>query len=76
MATPHINSKEGDFAKTVLMPGDPLRAKFIRSQRFQKDNVNGDLFYAVLSCSLEVCSVYLFSQTMNSWDFPGGSALK
>lgn len=29
MATPHITAKEGDFAKTVLMPGDPLRAKFI-----------------------------------------------
>ena len=29
MATPHISAKEGDFAKTVLMPGDPLRAKFI-----------------------------------------------
>lgn len=27
--TPHIEAKEGDFAKTVLMPGDPLRAKFI-----------------------------------------------
>ncbi len=27
--TPHINAKPGDFAKTVLMPGDPLRAKFI-----------------------------------------------
>ena len=27
--TPHINAKEGDFARTVLMPGDPLRAKFI-----------------------------------------------
>ena len=27
--TPHINAKNGDFAKTVLMPGDPLRAKFI-----------------------------------------------
>ncbi len=27
--TPHINAKYGDFAKTVLMPGDPLRAKFI-----------------------------------------------
>lgn len=27
--TPHINAKAGDFAKTVLMPGDPLRAKFI-----------------------------------------------
>ena len=27
--TPHINAQNGDFAKTVLMPGDPLRAKFI-----------------------------------------------
>lgn len=27
--TPHINAKAGDFAKTVLMPGDPLRSKFI-----------------------------------------------
>ncbi len=27
--TPHINAKMGDFAKTVLMPGDPLRSKFI-----------------------------------------------
>ncbi len=29
MATPHNNAQKGDFAKTVLMPGDPLRAKFI-----------------------------------------------
>ncbi len=29
MATPHINANLGDFAPTVLMPGDPLRAKFI-----------------------------------------------
>ena len=27
--TPHINAKPGDFAKTVLMPGDPLRSKYI-----------------------------------------------
>lgn len=27
--TPHISAKVGDFAKTVLMPGDPLRAKFV-----------------------------------------------
>lgn len=27
--TPHNGAKEGDFAKTVLMPGDPLRAKYI-----------------------------------------------
>jgi len=29
MPTPHINAQLGDFAETVLMPGDPLRAKFI-----------------------------------------------
>lgn len=29
MATPHINAADGAFAKTVLMPGDPLRAKFV-----------------------------------------------
>ncbi|MBR3928744.1 MAG: purine-nucleoside phosphorylase [Clostridia bacterium] len=27
--TPHITAKLGDFAPTVLMPGDPLRSKFI-----------------------------------------------
>ncbi len=27
--TPHIGAAKGDFAKTVLMPGDPLRAKYI-----------------------------------------------
>ena len=28
-STPHINAKPEDFGKTVLMPGDPLRSKFI-----------------------------------------------
>ncbi len=27
--TPHINAHPDDFARTVLMPGDPLRSKFI-----------------------------------------------
>ena len=27
--TPHISAKPGDFGKTVLLPGDPLRSKFI-----------------------------------------------
>ncbi len=27
--TPHINAKPEDFAKTVLMPGDPKRSEFI-----------------------------------------------
>ena len=29
MPTPHISCNPGDFGKTVLMPGDPLRSKFI-----------------------------------------------
>ena len=29
MATPHINAPDGAFADVVLMPGDPLRAKYI-----------------------------------------------
>lgn len=27
--TPHIEAQPGDFGKTVLMPGDPLRAKYV-----------------------------------------------
>ena len=34
--TPHINATPDDFAKTVLMPGDPLRSKFI-AENFLED---------------------------------------
>ncbi len=36
MPTPHISAQFGDFAETVLMPGDPLRAKFI-AENFLED---------------------------------------
>ncbi len=36
--TPHISAKPGDFAKTVLMPGDPLRSKYI-AEKFLEDAV-------------------------------------
>jgi purine-nucleoside phosphorylase len=29
MASIHINAAPGDFSETVLMPGDPLRARYI-----------------------------------------------
>ena len=45
MATPHIAGAPGDFAKTVLMPGDPLRAKFIAETYFENpvlvNNIRG-----------------------------------
>lgn len=32
MSTPHNSAERGDFAKVVLMPGDPLRAKWIAQE--------------------------------------------
>ena len=34
--TPHTGAKEGEIAETILLPGDPLRAKFI-AETFLKD---------------------------------------
>ncbi len=43
--TPHIKAAPGDFAKTVLMPGDPLRAKYIAENYLENavlvNNVRG-----------------------------------
>ena len=36
--TPHIEAKKEDIAKTVIMPGDPLRAKFIAEKSVQDYN--------------------------------------
>lgn len=36
IATPHIIASKEDFGKTVLMPGDPLRSKFI-AENFLED---------------------------------------
>ena len=48
MATPHIESQKEDIAKVVLMPGDPLRSKFIAetflenwSDNLTVDHING-----------------------------------
>ncbi|MFQ5548495.1 MAG: purine-nucleoside phosphorylase [Woeseia sp.] len=35
MATKHMNASPGDFAETVLMPGDPLRAQYIADTYIQ-----------------------------------------
>lgn len=47
MPTPHNNAKKGDIAKTVLMPGDPLRAKFIAENYLENavcyNNIRGML---------------------------------
>ncbi|MDR1949690.1 MAG: purine-nucleoside phosphorylase [Spirochaetaceae bacterium] len=49
MATPHNTAEKGQIAKTVLMPGDPLRAKFIAETYLEKtaefNHVRGMLGY-------------------------------
>ena len=43
--TPHITAGENDFAQTVLMPGDPMRAKFLAEHYLENavlvNNVRG-----------------------------------
>ncbi len=47
--TPHIEAKLGEIAKTVLMPGDPLRAKFMAEKYLENpvlfNGVRGMLGY-------------------------------
>lgn len=50
----HIGAKKGEIAKTVLMPGDPLRAKFI-AENFLQD----------AKCYNEVRGMYGFTGTYN-----------
>jgi len=52
MATPHISANAGDFAESILLPGDPLRAKYIAetflTDVVQVNDVRGMLGYTGL----------------------------
>ena len=74
MGTPHISAEKGAFAKTVLMPGDPLRAKFIAEnfleQPRQVNAVRGMLGYtgtyqgkevSVMASGMGVPSIGIYS---------------
>jgi len=50
MTTPHNAAKPGDIAKTVLMPGDPLRAKFV-----------AETYLSDVKCYNEVRGMYGFT---------------
>lgn len=49
MPTPHISAEKGDFAETILLPGDPLRAKHIAENHLENarlvNQVRGMLGY-------------------------------
>ena len=44
--TPHIQAKVGEIAETILLPGDPLRAKFI-ADTFLSRGIITQLFLSV-----------------------------
>ena len=50
----HIGAKQGDIAETILLPGDPLRAKWI-AETFLKD----------IFCFNEIRGMYGFTGTYN-----------
>ncbi len=39
MSTPHNEAKTGEIAKTVIMPGDPLRAKYIAENFLENSHI-------------------------------------
>ena len=77
MATPHNSAEKGDFAKTVLMPGDPLRAQYI-AEHFLEDaklvnNVRGVQGYtgmykgvrvSVMASGMGVPSIGIYSHEL------------
>lgn len=79
MSTPHNSARMGDFAKTVLMPGDPLRAKFI-AETFLTDpvlvnNVRGiqgytgtyrDVRVSVMASGMGIPSMAIYSTELYS----------
>lgn len=80
MATAHNNAKENDFAKTVLMPGDPLRAKFIAETFLENPrllmNVRNMLAYtgtykgvpiSVMSSGMGMPSIGIYSYELFKW---------
>ena len=77
--TPHINCTPSDFAKTVLMPGDPLRAKFIAENFLESprlvNNVRGIQGYtgrfegekiSVMASGMGMPSIAIYSHELYS----------
>lgn len=78
--TPHINASPGDFAKTVLMPGDPLRSEFIAKNFLENprlvNNVRGIQGYtgtyrgvpvSVMASGMGIPSIGIYSYELYSF---------
>ncbi len=76
MPTPHNNAKKGDIAETVIMPGDPLRAKFIAENYLENpvcyNEVRGMLGYTGtykgVRISVQGSGMGIPSMSIYSWE--------
>ena len=82
MSTPHNSAEKGDFGKTVLMPGDPLRAQFIAEHFLENaqlvNNVRGihgytgtqkDVKVSVMASGMGMPSIGIYSyELFNFYD--------
>ena len=57
--TPHIKATSADFAKTVLMPGDPLRSELVAKNFLEKFNDISLLADLMGHESIETTRIYL-----------------
>lgn len=75
--TPHISAKKEDFSKTVLMPGDPMRAQFIAENFFENarlvNNIRGikgysgyykGTFLSVMASGIGIPAMGLYSHEL------------
>ena len=80
--TPHISANKEDFANTVLMPGDPMRSKFIAETFFEQprlvNNIRGvqgysgyykGTFVSVMASGIGIPAMGLYSyELFNFYD--------
>ena len=60
MSTPHNSAEKGAFAKTVLMPGDPLRAKYIAETYLEEPKLVNNVCISSLGVLSHSCSLKRF----------------
>lgn len=70
--TPHIGAKQGEIAETILLPGDPLRAKYI-AEHFLTDakqfNTTRNMYGLPAIIRANACLSWELAWAVRRWEF-------
>ena len=70
--TPHIGAKQGEIAETILLPGDPLRAKYI-AEHFLTDakqfNTTRNMYGYTAIIRANACLSWEPAWAVRRWEF-------